>query len=69
VLFFLSLAKRRLEFIACTPNPNGAWVTQQARNVVMQLAEQEQPFQLLIHDRDAKFSRAFDEVFAPRGSR
>lgn len=38
MLFFLSLAKRRLEFIACTPNPNGAWVTQQARNVVMQLA-------------------------------
>jgi putative transposase len=29
----------------------------------MQLAEQDRPFQLLIHDRDAKFSRAFDEVF------
>ena len=67
VLFFLSLARRRLELIACTANPNGAWVTQQARNVVMQLAEQEQPFQLLIHDRDTKLSRAFDEVFRSEG--
>jgi hypothetical protein len=30
VLFFLSLATRRLEFIACMPHPDGAWVTQQA---------------------------------------
>jgi putative transposase len=67
VLFFLSLATRRLEFIACTPSPNGAWTNQQARNVVMQLAEQQRPFQLLIHDRDTKFSRAFDEVFRSEG--
>jgi hypothetical protein len=26
VLFFVSLATRRLEFVACTPNPGGAWV-------------------------------------------
>jgi putative transposase len=63
VLFFISLATRRLEFIACTPNPDGAWVTQQARNLVMQLGEQGRRFELLIHDRDTKFSRAFDEVF------
>lgn len=35
VLFFISLATRRLEFVACTPNPDGAWVTQQARSLVM----------------------------------
>jgi putative transposase len=68
VLFFISLASRRLEFIACTANPDGAWVTQQARNVVMQVGEQERGrVQLLIHDRDAKFSRAFDEVFRTEG--
>jgi putative transposase len=69
VLFFVSLATRRLEFIACTPNPDGAWVTQQARNLVMQQGEQERRFELLIHDRDTKFSRTFEESFAPRGSR
>ncbi len=67
VLFFLSLATRRLEFIACTANPDGAWVTQQARNLVMQLGEQERRFQLLIHDRDTKFGRAFEDVFRSEG--
>jgi putative transposase len=63
VLFFISPATRRLEFIACTANPDGAWVTQQARNLLMQLGEHERRFRLLIHDRDRKFSRGFDEVF------
>jgi putative transposase len=40
VLFFISLATRRLEFIACTQNPDRAWVAQQARNLVMELGEQ-----------------------------
>jgi putative transposase len=26
VLFFISLATRRIEYIACTPNPHGRWV-------------------------------------------
>jgi putative transposase len=33
-------------------------------NLVMQLGD-DQPFRLLIHDRDKKFSHAFDEVFRP----
>ncbi len=68
VLFFISLAKRRIEYVACTPNPDGRWVAQQARNVVMQLGEQ-QPFRFLIHDRDSKFSHAFDETFRSEGLR
>ncbi len=67
MLFFISLATRQLEFIACTPNPHGPWVTQQARNLVMQLGEQERPMRLLIHDRDRKFGHAFDEVFRSAG--
>src|SRR5207244_4410407 len=43
VLFFISLASRRIEYIASTPNPDGRWVTQQARNLVMQLGN-ENPF-------------------------
>jgi putative transposase len=68
VLFFISLARRRIEFIACTPNPDGHWAAQQARNLVMQLAEQ-QPFRFLVHDRDSKFTHAFDEVFRSEGMR
>jgi putative transposase len=62
VLFFISLATRRIEYIASTSNPDGRWVTQQARNLVMQIGE-EHPFLFLVHDRDAKFVRAFDEIF------
>ena len=69
MLFFLSLATRRLEFVAATPNPDSAWVTQQARNLVMQLGAQARSLRLLIHDRDTKFSRTFDEVFRSEGSR
>jgi putative transposase len=66
VLFFISLATRRIEYIACTPNPGGHWTAQQARNLVMQLGDQ-QPFRFLIHDCDTKFSHAFDEVFRSEG--
>jgi transposase len=68
VLFFISLATRRIEYVACTSTPDGAWVAQQARNLAMQFAE-EQRFRFLIHDRDTKFSRAFDEVFRTEGIR
>jgi putative transposase len=66
VIFFISLATRRIEYIACTANPNGGWVAQQARNFLMQLGE-DPPFRLLIHDHDKKFSHAFNEVFHSEG--
>lgn len=62
VLFFISLATRRIEYVACSSNPDGAWTAQQARNLLMQFGEDQQ-FRLLIHDRDSKFDGGFDEVF------
>ena len=66
VLFFISLATRRVEYVACTSNPDGRWVARQARNLVMQLGD-EQPFRFLIRDRDRKFGHAFDDVFRTEG--
>ena len=66
VLFFMSMATRRIEYIASTSNPDGRWVTQHARNLVMQLGDQHS-FRFLIHDRDTKFSHAFDEIFRTEG--
>jgi putative transposase len=66
VLFFISLATRRIEYIACTSRPNRGWVAQQARNLVMQLGD-DQPFRLLVHDRDKKFGHGFDDVFRSEG--
>jgi putative transposase len=62
VLFFISLATRRIEYIASTSNPDGRWVTQQARSHVMRLGD-EHPFRFLVHDRDTKLTHAFDEIF------
>jgi putative transposase len=66
ILFFISLATRRIEYVACSSNPDGRWVTQQARNLVMQFGD-EHPFRFLIHDRDTKFSPAFNEILRTEG--
>jgi putative transposase len=67
VLFFLSLESRRIEFVACTANPTGAWTAQQARNLLMAIDDRKQPLRLLIHDRDAKFNGGLDHVFESQG--
>jgi putative transposase len=67
VLVFIELTTRRVHLAGCTTNPDGAWVTQQARNLTFDLDERAQPLWFLIHDRDAKFCGPFDEVFATEG--
>jgi putative transposase len=69
VLFFIELGSRRVHFGGVTANPHERWVTQQARNLVMTLAEREQPVRFLVRDRDSKFTRSFDEVFRTDGIR
>ncbi len=48
--------------------PDSGWVTQQARNLALSAAEGTVPARLLIHDRDAKFSDPFEEVFRTEGT-
>ena len=67
VLFFIELGSRRVHLAGCTTNPTGAWVTQQARNLGFTAVFERTRF--LIHDRDSKFSAAFDEVFRSEGIR
>ena len=67
VLFFIELGSRRVHLAGCTANPNGAWVTQQARQFAWKLQERRPPFRFLIRDRDSKFTRDFDAVFASEG--
>jgi putative transposase len=63
VLFFLEPSSRRVHLAGCTANPDGRWIAQQARQLAWSLPERATPLRFLIHDRDSKFSRAFDDVF------
>lgn len=38
-------------------------MTQQARNIIETFVDRAEPIRFLIHDRDSKFTAAFDEVF------
>jgi putative transposase len=69
VLFFIVLARRRVYFGGATAHPDERWVTQQARNLLMDLPEQDQQPRFLVRDGDAKFTRAFDDVFRAEGIR
>jgi putative transposase len=68
VLFFIELDTRRVHLAGVTANPNRAWVTQQARNLLLALAEQRRAVRFLLRDRDAKFCRSFDDVFGSQGA-
>jgi putative transposase len=57
VLFFIELDTRRIHLAGVTANPNGAWVAQQARNLLLVLGERGRQVRFVLRDRDAKFSR------------
>jgi putative transposase len=69
VLFFIELGSRRVHVSGCTAKPDAAWVTQQARNLVLQRSELDGGYRFLLRDRDSKFPPAFDEVFGSAASK
>jgi transposase InsO family protein len=67
VAFVIELKTRRVHLLGITRYPTGQWATQLARNLAGDLEEAGSRFTYLIRDRDAKFTAAFDVVFASIG--
>jgi len=68
VLFFIEHDTRRVHLAGVTANPSGAWVTQQARNLLLVLSQRGRRVRFLVRDRDAKFCRGFNDVFGAEGA-
>jgi putative transposase len=69
VLAVIEHMTRRIRIFGLTLHPTGAWTAQQARNLLMDLSEQTRHAKLMIRDRGANFTTAFDAVLADAGIR
>ena len=69
VAFVIEHQTRRVHLLGITRHPTSQWATQLARNLASELEEAGCRFTHLIRDRDAKFTAAFDAVFASIGIR
>ncbi len=67
VLFFIHLGTRKVHVVGMTPNPNGAWMKQQARNLCLFFSDLDTPPKYIIHDADRKFTRDFRKILKSEG--
>jgi hypothetical protein len=67
ILAVIEHAGRRVRVLGATAHPTAAWVTQVARNLVMDLDDAGCRVEYLIRDRDGKYPAGFDQVRTDAG--
>jgi putative transposase len=67
ILAVIEHASRRVRVLGATAHPTAAWVTQVARNLVMDLDDAGCRVKYLIRDRDGKYPAGFDQVRTDAG--
>ena len=64
VLAIIEHATRRIRILGATAHPTAAWVTQQARNLAMDIQDAGCQVKYIIRDRDGKYPALFDAILA-----
>jgi transposase InsO family protein len=68
-LIVIEHGTRRVYLVGITAYPDGAWTTQAARNLLMDLGQRATLVKFLIRDRAGQFTSSFDAVFTAGGTR
>jgi putative transposase len=67
VFFVMEVGSRYVHVLGVTANPDRPWSVQQARKLLLDLADGAAQFSFLIRDRAGQFTAAFDAVLAHAG--
>jgi putative transposase len=67
VIVFLHVGSRRVFVSPSTAHPHEAWVTEQANDFLKHVKKSKLPAEVLMHDRDCKFTASFDKTLRNGG--
>jgi putative transposase len=66
-LLVMEVGSRYVHILGVTPNPDGPWIVQQIRNLLMDLGDRAADLRFLVRDRAGQFTASFDAVLAGAG--